>query len=200
MGAIDPKHMANSQQPVANSPFALPPEYPEDPTDRIRAAVAESGRKLVALDDDPTGVQTVHDTAVLARWSVADLAAELHDPRPVCFVLTNSRSLPETDAVRVNREIAASLVAASRETGVGFAIASRSDSTLRGHFPAETDALAEALGGVDAVLLVPAFFEGGRYTVDDIHSVRDRERLIPAAETEFARDDTVGDTLANVRH
>lgn len=177
----------------------LPPEYPHDLTERIRAEIARSNRKLVALDDDPTGVQTVHDTAVLAVWTVPDLAAELRDPRPVCFVLTNSRSLPEAEAVLINQEIAANLLTASAQTGRGVAIASRSDSTLRGHFPAETDALAGALGGVDGVLLVPAFVEGGRLTVDDVHWVRDGERLIPAAETEFARDATFGYRQSNLR-
>ncbi len=178
---------------------SLPPEYPADLGADVRAAVAASGRKLVALDDDPTGVQTVHDVAVLARWDVDLLASELRDPRPVCFVLTNSRSLPEADAVRLNREIATNLLAASRQSGVDVAIASRSDSTLRGHFPAETDALAETLGGVDGVLLVPAFFEGGRLTVDDVHWVRDGERLVPAAETEFARDAAFGYAHSDLR-
>ena len=73
-----------------------------------------------------------------------------------------------------------------------FVIASRSDSTLRGHFPAETDALAAALGGVDGVLICPAFFEGGRVTAGDVHFVRDGDRFVPAAETEFARDATFG--------
>src|SRR5215213_3288003 len=148
--------------------------------------MADGSKKLVALDDDPTGVQTVHGIAVLARWSVEDLVAELARPEPAFFILTNSRSLPEADAL--NREIVGNLVEASRQTGIEFAVASRSDSTLRGHFPAETDAIAAALGGVDGVVLCPAFFEGGRVTIDDVHAVRDGDKLIPAAETEFARD------------
>lgn len=172
----------------------------ESMSQRVRAAVAASGRKLVALDDDPTGVQTVSETAVLARWTVPELAAELRAPNPVFFVLTNSRSLAEADAVRLNREIVGNLVVAARQTGVGFAVASRSDSTLRGHFPAEPDAIAAALGGVDGVLLVPAFFEGGRTTVDDVHFVRDGDRLVPAADTEFARDATFGYAHSNLRH
>ena len=177
----------------------LPPEWPHDLTPAIRAAVQESGRKLVALDDDPTGVQTVHDTAVLARWSIDDLSAELLDPRPVCFILTNSRSLPERDAARLNQEIATNLVAASRATGVPVVVASRSDSTLRGHFPAETDALAAVLGPIDGMLLVPAFFEGGRFTAGDIHWVQTGAGLVPAAETEFARDPTFGYSASNLR-
>ena len=159
---------------------------------RVKDAVMTSGRKVVALDDDPTGVQTVHDVAVLARWDPAALAAELLRPEPLFFVLTNSRSLPEARATELNHEIAGNLLAASRETGVPFVIASRSDSTLRGHFPAETDALAERIGGIAGVLICPAFFEGGRVTAGDMHFVREGDRLVPAAETEFARDATFG--------
>lgn len=177
----------------------LPPEWPDDLSGQIRAEIVASRRKLIALDDDPTGVQTVYDTAVLARWTVDDLAAELRDPRPVCFILTNSRSLPEAGAIRLNQEIAARLLVASRQTRVDFVIASRSDSTLRGHFPAETDALADTLGNVDGVLLAPAFFEGGRYTIDNLHLVREGNRLVPASETEFARDATFGYRHSDLR-
>jgi uncharacterized protein YgbK (DUF1537 family) len=166
----------------------------EDPglEDRVQAAVADSGRKVVALDDDPTGVQTVHGVAVLARWVTQALAAELSNGAPLFFILTNSRALPEDRAAALNREIARNLLDASRDTGVPFVVASRSDSTLRGHFPAETDALAAALGGVDGVLICPAFIEGGRVTAGDVHFVRDGDRFVPAAETEFARDATFG--------
>ena len=129
----------------------------------VKEAVVASRRKVVALDDDPTGVQTVHDVAVLARWDTATLANELRQPGSLFFVLTNSRSLPESQASALNREIAGNLMAASRETGVPFVVASRSDSTLRGHFPAETDALKETIGGIDGVLICPTFFEGGRH-------------------------------------
>lgn len=74
---------------------------------------------------------------------------------------------------------------------------SRSDSTLRGHFPLETRLLSQVLkeeAGLetDGEVLMPFFKEGGRFTVDNIHYVKDGERLIPAAETEFARDKTFG--------
>jgi uncharacterized protein YgbK (DUF1537 family) len=98
--------------------------------------VAESGRKVVALDDDPTGVQTVHDVAVLASWDAEKLAAELANPGPLFFILTNSRALPKDRAAALNREIARNLLGASQQSRVPFVIASRSDSTLRGHFPA----------------------------------------------------------------
>lgn len=159
---------------------------------RVRAGVRASNRTVVALDDDPTGVQTVHGVAVLADWSPASLAQELARHEPLFFVLTNSRSLDEADARALNRDIGDRLrqgaLAAQRE----LAIISRSDSTLRGHFPAETDALAEALGGADGVLICPAFVEGGRVTADDTHFLLEQGRAVPVADTEFARDATFG--------
>ena len=173
--------------------MALPPPVDERGLEeRVRAEVAASDRKIVALDDDPTGVQTVHDTMVLAGWDVPALATELKSDGPLFFVLTNSRSMPGAGAASLNKEVAENLLAAGEQTGTRFAVVSRSDSTLRGHFPAETDALAEALGGIDGVLICPAFFEGGRVTAGDVHFVREGERIVPAAETEFARDATFG--------
>ena len=163
----------------------------------IGRRVAAGGRKIVVLDDDPTGVQSVHDVPVLADWSVEELRWGLSQPSPTFFVLTNSRSLPESRAVEMNREIVRSLVEAAEEVGADFVLTSRSDSTLRGHYPAETDALAGALGElrgeeVDGLILCPCFFEAGRITVDDVHWVRQADRLVPAGLTEFASDHSFG--------
>lgn len=197
---------------------ALPPEFDDDRLETtLRQEIAASRGVVVALDDDPTGVQTVHNTPVLTVWDRESLAAELAPAHagnlaarvpPLVFILTNSRSLPEEEARRLNGVITRELLAARDAVNAGFSdpasridivVASRGDSTLRGHFPAEPDAIAEALGGVDGVLLVPAFFEGGRYTLDDVHYVRDGEELVPAAKTEFARDGTFGFRRSNLR-
>ncbi len=155
--------------------------------------------KLVVLDDDPTGTQTVHGIPVLTTWDESILATELLDPAPAVFLLTNTRAYPVERVVAINREIGVALRAASKATGRDFVIVSRSDSTLRGHYPAETDALAEGLGGVDAVFIIPAFFPGGRYTLDDVHYVAEAGRLVPAGETEFARDASFGYRHSNLR-
>lgn len=39
---------------------------------------------------------------------------------------------------------------------------------------------------------MPFFEEGGRYTIGDIHYVREEENLIPVGETEFAGDKSFG--------
>ena len=174
-----------------------PPErHIEGALDKIRGGVVESGRRVVVLDDDPTGVQSVHGVPVLTTWTVDDLRWALEQTSPTFFVLTNSRSLPEEEAVALNREIVRNLSEAAGEAGVDFDVVSRSDSTLRGHYPAETDALAQTLEedgrGPDGLIICPAFFEAGRFTVDDVHWVRQDGELIPAGQTEFAADHSFG--------
>ncbi len=172
---------------------ALPPSIlVPDLEQRVRAAVRATNQTVVALDDDPTGVQTVHDVPVLADWSMNALDREIARRDALLFVLTNSRSLAESDARALNLTLGDRLRQAALLNQRDIAIISRSDSTLRGHFPAETDALAEAFGGVDGVLICPAFIEGGRVTVDDNHYLVENGRAVPVADTEFARDATFG--------
>lgn len=175
---------------------ALFSRLPPEPT----VAPEPARAKVLVLDDDPTGTQTVHGIPVLTTWSVDALAAELSDPAPCAYLLTNSRAFPRAEACRVNREIGGQLRAAAALTGRPFRVVSRSDSTLRGHFPAETDALAVGLGAAfHATLVIPAFFAGGRYTVGDVHYVAQGEDLVPVGETEFARDPEFGFRSSNLR-
>jgi uncharacterized protein YgbK (DUF1537 family) len=178
----------------------LPPEWPTDPLPAIRAAVRAADEMLVVLDDDPTGTQSVHGISVLTEWSVDALRAELDSEMPAVYLLTNSRSMPLARAQSLNAEIGRNIRVAARPGGRRPVLVSRSDSTLRGHFPGEVDALAAALGGgFDATLLIPAFIAGGRYTIGDVHYVADGDRLIPAGETDFARDATFGYRASNLR-
>ncbi|MCI0538368.1 MAG: hypothetical protein L0Z50_24435 [Verrucomicrobiales bacterium] len=179
---------------------SLPPPWPHDPLPAIRRALAASGEKVVVLDDDPTGTQTVHDTPVLTQWPVEALARELVSLHRVFYLLTNSRSLPPAEAAALNGEIAAHLTEASRQTDRSFVVVSRSDSTLRGHFPVEMDALARTLRQESATwLLIPFFEAGGRFTIEDVHYVAEDAALVPAGETPFARDATFGYQASNLR-
>ncbi len=178
----------------------LPPAAGGHDFSVVRRHVASLRSKTVVLDDDPTGTQTVHGIDVLADWSVPVLAAALADPRPCFYVLTNTRSMSSRAAGDVVREITANLAAAGMRAGVGFGVVSRGDSTLRGHFAEELDAIEKGLGTpFDATIVIPAFFEGGRYTVEDVHYVADGDTLVPAAETEFSRDRTFGYAHSNLR-
>jgi uncharacterized protein YgbK (DUF1537 family) len=171
---------------------SLPLPWLVDLKPAIQAAVAADARhKLVVLDDDPTGTQTVHGIPVLTEWSVENLRNEFENDLSCFYILTNSRSIPEESAKALNLEIATNLRAAAGNEH-RFTVVSRSDSTLRGHYPAETDVLEEALGPFDATLLIPYFEAGGRYTIDDVHYVAEGEDLVPASATPFARDAAFG--------
>lgn len=148
--------------------------------------------KIIVLDDDPTGSQTVHGSLLLTRWDVETLKQGLHDASPLMFVLTNTRGMGAAEASQVTREACHNLKLAMEGFGRPALFVSRSDSTLRGHYPVETDVMAEELGPFDAHFLVPAFFEGGRFTVDSIHYLKVSGQPVPVHETEFARDSVFG--------
>ncbi|PSB54473.1 four-carbon acid sugar kinase family protein [Chamaesiphon polymorphus] len=145
--------------------------------------------KIIVLDDDPTGSQTVHSCLLLTQWDVPTLKLGLADTVPIFFILTNTRALAPDRAAAVTTEVCQNLKVALAETQIDdFIIVSRSDSTLRGHYPIETDVIAAELGGFDAHFLMPAFFEGGRITRDSIHYLLVDGVETPVHKTEFARD------------
>jgi uncharacterized protein YgbK (DUF1537 family) len=149
--------------------------------------------KIIVLDDDPTGSQTVHSCLLLTQWDVETLKLGLMDAVPIFFILTNTRALTPTQAAAVTREVCQNLKIALGETEItDFLVVSRSDSTLRGHYPIETDVIAAELGGFDAHFLMPAFFEGGRITRDSIHYLLVNGVETPVHTTEFAQDSVFG--------
>jgi uncharacterized protein YgbK (DUF1537 family) len=95
-------------------------------------------------------------------------------------------------AAALTRDVCRNLKQALAGADIHPVFVSRSDSTLRGRYPVETDVMAEELGPFDAHFLVPAFFEGGRITRNSIHYLRTDGKEIPVHETEFARDSVFG--------
>ena len=155
--------------------------------------MADAPLKIVVLDDDPTGSQTVHSCPLLLRWDAGTLRAALAHPAPLLFLLANTRALdPEAARQRVRqlcrclRPLLEEAVAAGR---IGaWLIVSRGDSTLRSHFPLEVEVIAAELGPFDATVLAPAFLPGGRTTVDGVHLLHGE----PVHRTAFARDGLFG--------
>ena len=153
--------------------------------------------KIAVLDDDPTGIQTVHGIYVYTDWEAETILRAFEAPENMFFILTNSRSFSAAETEAVHRLIAERIAWAARKTGKDYLVISRGDSTLRGHYPLETETLARTLskesGTVfDGEILCPFFLEGGRYTIGNIHYVKEGNQLIPAGETEFARDKSFG--------
>lgn len=199
-----PLHPAQHSDPVG--PWTAPPAPWPDGSLRqsIRQSRRAEGRLLVALDDDPTGSQAVHGVQVVTVDDQDEFRRALDTEAGSCFVLTNSRSLGEADAVELTKTVAGELFALAAERGVPLDIVSRSDSTLRGHVVAEVTALNEArqtaLGhGYDAVLFAPSYLESGRVTADDIHWAKVGDEFVAVGSTEFARDATFGFHCSNLR-
>lgn len=179
---------------------SLPPAPQQDFLPLIRKGFLKSRRTIVVLDDDPTGTQTCYDVVVVTSWGVPVLVRELKKNPSILFILTNSRSLGQDAAEALALAIGRNLLEAVRESGRNVTVISRSDSTLRGHFPVEVDAITRALQMEDAVrVLIPAFIEGGRITIDDVHYIREGQQLVPVGETPFAKDPVFGYVHSNLK-
>ena len=164
---------------------------------------AADGLLLGVLDDDPTGSQAVHGVQVVTVLE-EDAYQAAFGAAPVCFVLTNTRSLAGPTAAERNTLAAGGLIAVAGRRGARLQLLSRSDSTLRGHVMAEVAALQAVRrqvtgSGFDGVLLVPAFLEAGRVTAGDIHWARIGPDLVPVGQTEFARDPAFGYTASDLK-
>lgn len=61
-------------------------------------------KKVIVLDDDPTGIQTVHDVDVYTDWTKESLKNGLSSPEKLFFVLTNSRSFSAQKTTQVHTE------------------------------------------------------------------------------------------------
>ncbi|KAF9667517.1 hypothetical protein SADUNF_Sadunf15G0031400 [Salix dunnii] len=165
---------------------SLPPEWPLDPIDDIHRLNQSSSKTLVVLDDDPTGTQTVHDIEVLTEWSVESLVEKFRKKPKCFFILTNSRSLSSEKASALIKDICGNLSIAAK-------------SVENNDYTVEADAVVSLLGEMDAWIICPFFLQGGRYTIKDIHYVADSDWLVPAGDTEFARDASFGYKSSNLR-
>lgn len=168
----------------------------------LKKEIENNDTKFVVLDDDPTGVQTVHDISVYTDWTVESMKKGFMDDNKVFYILTNSRGMTEAETTKIHHEIIDAVAQAAAETGKNYQFISRSDSTLRGHYPLETELLKEGVEKsgktVDGEVLFPFFKEGGRFTIDNTHYVKYGDELVPAAQTEFAKDKTFGYTHSSI--
>ncbi len=163
----------------------------------LNREIAANNKKIVVLDDDPTGVQTVHDISVYTNWEKESIRQGFEEENNLFYVLTNSRGFTVEQTTKAHREIAAVVDEVAKECGKEYIFISRSDSTLRGHYPLETELLKENYEKntgktIDGEILCPFFKEGGRFTIDNVHYVKYGAELVPANETEFAKDKTFG--------
>ena len=169
----------------AKTVYTFPPIDEVLVNNTLEKELYKLNRKIIVLDDDPTGIQTVHDVSVFTDWTVDSFEKGFSENSSMFFVLTNSRAFSQEKTTNVHMEIARNILEASRRTGKEFILISRSDSTLRGHYPVETDVLRKEmkdLAGIifDGEIIFPFFKEGGRFTIDNVQYVKEGDQLTPA--------------------
>ena len=190
--------------PFAEISASIPAPVKDEIDSLLRKEIEKNHRKIIALDDDPTGVQTVHDVSVYTRWDTESVEAGFAEPNNLFYILTNSRSLSAEETERLHRTVAETILSVSEKTKKDFLLISRSDSTLRGHYPLETETLRTVIERhtgykFDGEILCFFFKEGGRFTAGNIHYVQYGDMLVPAGKTEFAQDKTFGYTSSDLR-
>ena len=181
---------------VINSYKRIDEEYIDS---LLKKEIDRNNKKIVVLDDDPTGVQTVHDISVYTNWEKDSIRQGFEEENNLFYVLTNSRGFTEEQTTKAHKEIGDVVDQVAKETGKEYIFISRSDSTLRGHYPLETQLLKSCYEQntgktIDGEILCPFFKEGGRFTIENVHYVKYGDDLVPANETEFAKDKTFGYT------
>lgn len=191
--------MANSKHLNTDKTLTNLPAIPDETVvnELLANELQDFNRKIIVLDDDPTGVQTVHGISVYTDWTAESIEAGFAEENSMFFILTNSRGFTAEETEWAHKEIAAIIQQTAEAQKKEFIIISRGDSTLRGHYPLETEVLkntVEAQSDVlfDGEVIMPFFKEGGRLTIGNVHYVQDENELIPAGETEFAKDRTFG--------
>lgn len=182
-------------------------QYPTVDKEQVDWMLAEEAkknkRKIIVLDDDPTGVQTVHDVSVYTNWSMESIRQGFEEENMLFFILTNSRGFTVEQTTKAHIEIAKNVDQVAREFHREYMIISRGDSTLRGHYPLETQLLHKEFENsngckVNGEIICPYFKEGGRYTIGNVHYVKYGNDLVPAGQTEFAKDETFGYHSSNL--
>lgn len=190
----------NTKETLSN---LLPLPKAELVNELLEKELAQLNKKIIVLDDDPTGIQTVHHISVYTDWTKESIEAGFAEENPMFFILTNSRGFTADETRKAHKEIATIVEQTAKKFDKEFILISRGDSTLRGHYPLETEVLKETIEDLsttrfDGEVIIPFFQEGGRFTINNVHYVQYDDVLVPAGETEFAKDRTFGYTSSNL--
>lgn len=194
------KHTNHLNREILNRLPAIDSKLADE---NLKLELEHFARKIIVLDDDPTGVQMVHGISVYTDWTLETMMKGFQEPQSMFFILTNSRGMIASQSKAVHHDIARHAVQASKALNIPFIIVSRGDSTLRGHYPLETETLKDTIQAetgitFDGEVILPYFKAGGRFTIDNVHYVQYGDELVPSGETEFARDRTFGYTKSDL--
>lgn len=77
---------------TANTTLNALPTVDEHKIDALlNEALASFKHKIIVLDDDPTGIQTVHGVSVFTQFDEQTIETAFRDEQQMFFLLTNSR-------------------------------------------------------------------------------------------------------------
>lgn len=82
----------------------------------LKKEIEKNNKKIVVLDDDPTGVQTVHDISVYTNWEKDTIRQGFDEENNLFYVLTNSRGFTAEQTTKAHNEIAAVVDEVAKET------------------------------------------------------------------------------------
>lgn len=171
--------------------------YPDDSTTWWKNTKARLADVVVILDDDPLGGQAVCGIPVYLSWNIDTLIKAFKKDDQAFFILTSTRSMGEEDAFSTCYEIAFNVATVAQRMGKTIQIICRSDSTLRIHYPVETEAIIKGMNDadlhVDGEIIFPFFEEGKRYTYNnEQYGLIEDGELLPVSQMEYAFDKTFG--------
>jgi len=107
--------MRSARQILSKSILRAFPEsvdYSDSLWPAIREAKSINPKRIIVLDDDPTGCQSVYDIDILLDYSVETIANQLEKDNLPFYILTNTRSLSEFEAIQVTFNVLENLQAA----------------------------------------------------------------------------------------
>ena len=102
-------------------------------------------KKYIVLDDDPTGIQTVHDVYMITQMDKISIEKAFLQSQNMFYILTNSRAFSKEYTIQYHKELIQNIIDVAKKLDIDFTIISRSDSTLRGHYPTETQVIYDVL-------------------------------------------------------
>ena len=95
------------------------PTVDEEAVDRqLQELIAADETMFIVLDDDPTGVQTVHDISVFTDWKEESIREGLREGKKLFYILTNSRGFTMAQTEAAHKEIAANAGRVSRRISI----------------------------------------------------------------------------------
>lgn len=91
----------------------------------LKEEIRTNHQKIVVLDDDPTGVQTVHDISVFTNWEKSSIRQGFDEENKLFYILTNSRGFTKAQTMKAHQEIAAVVDEVAKEIDRDYIFISR---------------------------------------------------------------------------